>query len=161
MSKLDVVLISVRSPHVEHILDGSKTVELRRRAVRIRPGSVVLLYAAGVRKELVGAFTSGPVTCDSPAMLWRRYQEMAGLSRKDFDSYFEGVAAGYVLPVRNLRPLRVPIPLAELRRRWPQFTAPQTHRTVNRLELGRVLNGEHSELMGRVETTRGLVGSEG
>lgn len=149
MSTPDVILLSVQSPHVERILDGTKTVELRRRPLKLRPGTVILLYASRVRRELVGSFVSGPIDTGPPPSLWRRHRSSTGLTRAEFDQYFAGAEIGYAVPTVAVRSLSVPIPLSELRRRWPRFSAPQTHRWVDPAELGCILNGERSLLLPR------------
>lgn len=147
MTAPEVVLLSVQSPHVERILDGTKTVELRRRPLNLVPGTVVLLYAARARRELVGASVSGEVDRGTPDELWRRHRSASGLTRGEYDRYFEGASVGYALSLAGVRDLPAPIPLDELRRRWPRFTAPQTHRRVTTDELGCLLNGERALLL--------------
>ncbi len=147
MAEREVVLMSVRSPHVERLLAGTKTVELRRRPINVEPGTIVLLYAAGQRKELVGSIVAGPVERDTPRALWRRHRHVSGLTRAEFDNYFDGSEVGYALAASNARSLPKPIPLPELRRRWQHFTTPQTHRRVEPNELGLILNGERRHLL--------------
>lgn len=147
MTAPDVVLLSVRSPHVERLLDGSKTVELRRRPLRLAPGTVVLLYAAGERKALVGSVVACGVDEGNPEALWRRHRSSTGVSYAEFKKYFAGANVGYALTVRGARTLKQPIPLAELRNRWSRFLAPQTHRRIESAELRSVLNGERAQLL--------------
>lgn len=143
----EVVLLSVRSPHVERLLDGSKTIELRRRPLRLAPGTVVLLYAAGEKKALVGSVVAREVDVGTPHALWRRHRSNAGISYAEFTAYFSGATVGYALSVQSARALERPIPLAELRTRWAAFLAPQTHRKIGDVELRSVLNGERSQLL--------------
>ena len=147
MKRAEVVLLSVRSPHVERILDGIKTVEIRRRPVRVKPGTRVLLYAAATRKELVGSFRVGVVVSATPLALWKRHQGEIGLSANDFYEYLRGASVGHAIPIADVRSLEEPIPLGELRRRWTRFSAPQTHRFVHPKELGSILNGERDVLL--------------
>ena len=147
MTEADIFLLSVQSPHVERILAGTKKVEFRRRPLKLPPGSIVLLYAAGARRELVGSFVSGRVDCGRPAVLWGRHRAAAGLTREEYHRYFSGADVGYAVPAATVRSLPVPIPLHELRRRWPRFSTPQTHRRVSVEELDCILNGERSLLL--------------
>lgn len=143
----DVVLMSIRSPHVERILDGTKTVELRRRALRLEPGTTVLVYAAATRRELVGAFDIGGIDAATPERLWRRHRTATGISKAEFSQYFDSAPIAYAVTATRVRELPEPIPLEELRRRWPYFTAPQTHRRVTANELTHLLNGERQILI--------------
>lgn len=139
--------MSIRSPHIERILDGTKTVELRRRALRLEPGTIVLLYAAAARRELVGAFDVGDVDSASPERVWRRHRTSTGLTKAEFSRYFDEAPIAYAVTATCVRALAEPIPLDELRRRWPAFTAPQTHRRVPTDELAHLLNGERQILI--------------
>lgn len=141
------ILLSVRSPHVERLLAGTKTVELRRRPLNVAAGTTVLLYASGERREIVGSFVAGTVESGSPTALWTRFGKASGLTRREFTGYLAGVDVGYVLPATDVRVLRDPIPLEVLRGRWPAFTTPQTYRRVHHGELAHILNGERSQLI--------------
>ena len=136
------ILLSVRSPHVERLLEGSKTVELRRRPINVERGTLVLLYAAGERKEVVGSVTVEAVELAEPAQLWRRYALRVGVTRTEFDAYYSGAPIGCALIASNPRTLPEPIELAELRRRWDGFATPQTYRRVDATEFVCILNGE-------------------
>ena len=147
MSSTEVVLLSVRSPHVDRLLDGSKIVEFRRKPIRVSPGATVLLYAAGKHRALVGSFTAGVLDSGSPTAIWRRHHHNGGISRREFWSYFAGGDVAYALPVETVRHLDEPIVLPELRRRWRTFSAPQTHRRIKADELHHLLNGERASLV--------------
>lgn len=153
MTAPDVVLLSVQSPHIERLLAGTKTVEFRRRPLNLRPGTVVLLYASGTRRELAGSFVAGPVRSGTPTSLWRQHGAESGLTRAEYDDYFAGTEIGYAVPALEVRPLSEPIPLGELRQRWPRFTTPQTHRRVAPAELDCILNGERALLLGPRSTS--------
>jgi predicted transcriptional regulator len=115
--------------------------------MNVQVGTVVLLYAAGTRRELAGSFVAGKVEAGAPASLWRRHGSASGLTPCEFDQYFADATIGYAIPALSVRPLPQPIPLHDLRQRWTRFSTPRTHRRVEDNELNCILNGERSLLL--------------
>ena len=145
----EVVLLSVRSPHVERLLDGTKTVEFRRRSWNVPDGTLVVLYAARDRRAIVGSVVVESTEVGTPQKLWRTHGSRSGLSSAEFNLYFDGASIAVAITVGTPRVLRSPLTLEELRRRTPQFHVPQSYRYMAALELAGALNGEHRELLGR------------
>ena len=143
-----VGILSVRPPHVDRLLDGTKTIELRRTAWRVPAGSAMLLYASGAgRRQLVGSIKVEGTVIAPVESVWRRFGRHAAVSCEEFDRYFSGTSTAVAIAVRDPRPLREPINLDELRRRHPPFIAPQSFRYVHGPELSRILDGERRELL--------------
>ncbi len=141
-----MVLMSVRPRFAAALLDGSKTVEIRRRRVRIAAGTICLLYATSPEKSLVGAVTvAATSTCD-PAALWQEWGARTELRREEFDDYLAGCTEASAILIASAGAFTEPIPLAELRRRHTSFLAPQSYRFLAREECGSLLNGQAKEL---------------
>lgn len=147
-SSRSVVLLSVRPHHVSRILDGSKTVELRRRGWADSVGATALLYASGPERALVGSFVVSDVKVGSPTSIWRKHGPRAAVSKREYDEYFEGSSSAVAIFTSDVRRLECPISLDELRQRSPSFLVPQSYRYVAPPELGRLLNGERRLLLG-------------
>lgn len=139
--------MSVRSPHLERILSGTKTVEFRRRAWSVPAGSTVLLYGSRDRRAIVGSFVVEETKTASVDYLWRTHGGRSGLTRSEYLAYFDGAASATAISVSDVRSLPFPLTLDELRRRHPQFHIPQSYRFMTEAELGIVLNGERSYLI--------------
>lgn len=148
-----VVLLSVRSPHLERILEGSKTVEFRRRPWNVPIGSVVLLYGSRERRAIVGSFVVADTKTGSVGQMWRTYGARSGLKRREFLEYVEGAPSATAITVSDVRVLPEPLTLAELRRRRPDFHVPQSYRFMDEAELGVVLNGERKHLSAPLSRT--------
>jgi predicted transcriptional regulator len=114
------VVIAIRPIHAQRILDGSKTVELRRRLNEdiIKPGTLALIYATRPTSALTGFATIHDVKYLSLDDLWKRYRSSAYLSRGNFEDYFSGLKYGYAIVLDSARTLVRPIKLAELRERF-------------------------------------------
>lgn len=121
-----VLLISIRPRFADLILDGSKTVELRRVRPAVEEGDRVLLYASSPVRELIGSCTVAAVDVGSADEVWTRHGPRTGVTRAEFDSYFDGARRAVGISLREPRRVRRPRTLLELRERLPGFTPPQS-----------------------------------
>jgi predicted transcriptional regulator len=142
------LLLSIKPQHVSRILDGSKTVELRRRGWADAVGRTALLYSTWPERALVGSFVVAKVDVRSPSAIWRKYGELTGLTKREFDDYFDDAKTAVAIATSKVRRLLNPLTLDELRQRHPQFLVPQSYRYVGPEELGQLLNGERQQLFG-------------
>lgn len=148
-----VVLLSVRSPHLERILDGSKTVEFRRRRWTVPAGSAVLLYGSREQRAIVGSFVVEGTETGPVDRLWRSHGDRSGLTRREFVEYFRGASSATAISITGVRLLPTQLTLAELRSRRPDFHIPQSYRFMDAAELGIVLNGERQHLIDPTSAT--------
>lgn len=129
-----MLLLSIRPKYVDAILAGEKRVELRRRRPRVESGRV-LVYATAPRMELVATFRITGVTRAPLNLLWQSVRDIAGVSRREFDAYFEGMELGYGLHIKDVVRLNRPIPLVDLRSIWAGFHPPQGFRYITQLDF--------------------------
>src|SRR3546814_18113221 len=111
-----VVLLSVRSPHVERLLDGSKTVEFRRRTWSVPDGSTALLYGSRNRRAIVGSLTITSTDVGSRQAMWKSYGDRSGLPRREYWQYFGGDTIAVANKVSHGRVPADATQLAEKRR---------------------------------------------
>ena len=50
------LLISIKPEYAQKILDGEKTVELRKTRTRLKPGDIVLVYVSSPQQVIAGFF---------------------------------------------------------------------------------------------------------
>lgn len=108
------LLLSIRPHFAEAIMEGRKTIELRRTRPRVEPGSQVILYASAPRMAVVAQARVVLVLEDDPASIWREHQDQVGISATVFLEYFEGVDTAYGLQLEDVTPLD-PFSLKDLR----------------------------------------------
>jgi predicted transcriptional regulator/DNA-binding XRE family transcriptional regulator len=124
------VILSIRPVHAEKILDGSKTVELRRRFTGgVRPGTIALIYSTSPRSALTGSARIKEVQRLAVPELWERHCSAACLQKREFEDYFSGLASGYAIVLTSAQPLIRPVGLPELRQRFG-FEAPQSYQYI-------------------------------
>lgn len=145
---MPVVLLSVRSPHVDRLLDGTKTIEFRRRRWNVPDGARVLLYASRDHRAIVGSLTVKKTHVGSRTAIWDAHGDRSGLTRQEYRDYFAGADIAVAIEVQDIARLPEPLDLTELRRRSPGFLVPQSYRFLRRDELRVTLNGERQALLG-------------
>jgi predicted transcriptional regulator len=136
----------VRPRFSDALLNGTKTVEMRRRSMRFHAGTLCLLYASSPTRSLTGALRVARIDHGTPEELWRRHGPCTALTRDEYDAYLDGRSTACALLVAAVIPFNAPVPLAELRRRSDAFVAPQSYRFVDDGELRTLLNGQAAEL---------------
>lgn len=119
------ILMSLAPRHAENIFSGCKHVELRRRTMRIAPGTTVWIYVKVPVGSIIGRVKIGAIHASSPSALWRRFGSVSGLSRSEFFDYFNGVAAGVALVLENAERLHRVFSLSALRELADGFQPPQ------------------------------------
>ncbi|MHB8375020.1 MAG: ASCH domain-containing protein [Vulcanimicrobiaceae bacterium] len=126
------VLFSIKPAYADKILDGRKTVELRRRFTDSEVvGSLAFIYSTSPVRELVGYARIRDVRRLRVSDIWHEYRDAAGIDKADFDSYFEGRCEGYVIVLDEPMRLADAVPIADLRERFG-FVPPQSFRYVPR-----------------------------
>lgn len=122
------LLLSVRPKHARRILEGTKTIELRRICPRVGRGDLVLVYATSPVRAVVGSFRIDSVICESPEDLWARTGSDAGVTQEQFAEYFDGASLAVGIVISDPHPFSLPITLPYLRTFWPGFHPPRSYR---------------------------------
>lgn len=142
------ILMSVRPVFANMLLEGSKTVELRRTRARIEAGSICLLYSSTPVRALVGAMRVARIDTLAPSTIWRKWGANSGLQRSEFNDYFAGSPTATALVIDKVEPFPHAVSLEELRGRWPNFFPPQSYRFLDDRQISTLLNGEASLVHG-------------
>lgn len=120
------ILISIHPRHADAILSGKKTVELRKRVPKLLDGDRVYLYVTVPRQELAGWFTVSKVLAGSPSWLWTRVSKACCIERFDYEGYFRNAETGHGIIVKKVEKYNSPMPLGDLKKKWPKFIPPQS-----------------------------------
>lgn len=139
------VILSIKPAYSNKILEGAKTVELRRR-FPLSGGrrAIAYIYSTSPVRALVGSAEITDVERLSLVDLWKRHGESAVIQKSDFDRYFRGLDEGFALKIANARPFSRPLNLVELKKQF-DFHAPQSF-LYAKPNLQRALQIEYSKL---------------
>lgn len=126
-----MLFLSIHPEHVKSIVEGRKTVELRKRKPSIDPGARVVIYATMPKCEVVAVATIEAIHVGEPSKIWRDWGELAAVSRRLFNDYYDGAEKAVGIHLSNIAVLSMPISLQELRRHWDGFQPPQQYRYLD------------------------------
>jgi len=110
----DGVVLSMHERHATAVIQGRKTVELRKRFADRWVGRDASVYAAGGSGSLLGTVTIRDVTKGTPEELWERFGNRMGCTRTEFDSYAGDRSCLYAIHLSHPRPYEAPVPLSQL-----------------------------------------------
>lgn len=119
------ILISVEQEHAINMLNGIKTAELRRRPLRIRPGTRVWIYSKLPRGHIELVAVAHQVVAASPSSLWKRYSSRIAITYCEFQKYCAGAEVACVILLRQIEPLQPGLCLAAIRKISKDFQPPQ------------------------------------
>lgn len=124
-------LISIHGVHARRILDGTKTVEVRRRFPALPAGTRLWIYETQPVGAVTGYVTIDSVERSTPTALWRTHGDGTGIDRAAFEAYLEACAEAVAICLSE--PCRIiPIAAARLRAMRERFHPPQV---VTRLSV--------------------------
>ncbi|MEX5578273.1 helix-turn-helix domain-containing protein [Pseudophaeobacter sp. A-200-2] len=135
------VVLSIKPVYTEKILEGRKTVELRRRFPVSAPnGTLAYIYSTSPVKAMVGTAAIRDVLKLPVEQIWAEFESTAFIARDKFEKYFDGLEHGFALVFDDVKTFSRPLPLSELREKFG-FEPPQSFLYAKR-DLRKALKNE-------------------
>jgi predicted transcriptional regulator len=118
-------IISIKPRHVENIMSGGKTVELRVRSMNLPIGSRLWVYSTlPVGKIRISAEIDF-VEVLPPKEMWRKHGKSICIQKKEFDEYTRSRDVVAAIGLKNVKLLDEEICLDTLRSYEEKFQPPQ------------------------------------
>jgi predicted transcriptional regulator len=125
------ILVSVRPSYASKILDGQKTVELRRRFPQLGPaGAGAFIYSSSPVRAVVGYVRIRQVLRLPVSRIWTDYGVAACVSKNELYAYFVGLRYGFAILIDSVRPLKTRVTAVDLEVQFG-IVPPQSYRYVN------------------------------
>jgi predicted transcriptional regulator len=125
------ILFSIRPFYAEKILEGQKTVELRRKFPEFGTvGSTALIYSTSPVSAIVGSAKINNVFKLSLSKLWKAHGADACIVKSDFDAYFAGQNYGFAIILGSARQLKNQLPASALENEFG-IVPPQSYRYLD------------------------------
>src|ERR1022692_4472439 len=126
------VLVSVQPKFVSKIIEGAKTVELRRKFPETAAtGAFALIYCSSPVRAAVGYARIHEVLRLPISRLWREHGAAACVSRNEFDDYFRGQKFGFAILLDKINLLNPQIAAADLEQEFG-IVPPQSYRYLHK-----------------------------
>jgi predicted transcriptional regulator len=124
------VLVSIRPHYASKILDGKKTVELRRKFPEVGAiGVTALIYSSSPVRAIVGYARIKHVLKLPVTKIWKEHGAAACISKREFDAYFSGLRDGFAIVFETVQPLKKLFKAADLEAQFG-IVPPQSYRYV-------------------------------
>jgi predicted transcriptional regulator len=124
------VLVSIRPNYASKILDGDKTVELRRKFPEVgAKGMTALIYSSSPVQAIVGYARIKHVLKLPVSMIWKEHGVAACISKDEFDAYFSGLRDGFAIIFESVQPLKKQFKAIDLQAQFG-IVPPQSYRYV-------------------------------
>jgi predicted transcriptional regulator len=122
------VLFSIKPAYAKWIIEGLKTVELRRRFPEVGlAGSTAIIYCTSPVSAIIGSAQIEGVQKLPLSRLWRSHGRAACIARDDFDEYFSGQAHGFAIILAGAKTLKSRLTASDLEARYG-IVPPQSYR---------------------------------
>ncbi|MDB6062580.1 MAG: hypothetical protein JWM78_2683 [Verrucomicrobiaceae bacterium] len=118
-------IISIKPRHVENILSGRKTVELRARSINLPAGSRLWIYTTLPVGKIRLSTEINFIELLSPREIWKKHGKSICIPKKEFDEYTQGRDFVAAIGLRNIKPLDNDICLDTMRKYQKNFQPPQ------------------------------------
>jgi len=129
------ILISLLPSYTRAILEGKKTVELRRRRVHAAVGTRVWLYSKTPTARIEGVARIQHVHEGGLRGIWSEYSSQVGVSKKEFEDYFKGCHKGCAIVLVEARAIFPAVDLKTIRSRLGAFHPPQFFKRLSSTEV--------------------------
>jgi len=124
MSNTDI-LLSLKPQHAQTIFNGLKTVELRKRRPNIKPGTRIWIYVSLPTGAIKGSAKLFRLESNSPKTIWKKLGGQTGVSKQEFDHYFQNSKIAHALVLKDVRRLTHDLSLKEIKKKVRGFHPPQ------------------------------------
>lgn len=126
--------MSIKPAYIQKILEGEKTVELRRTRPKLSQGDLIVFYATSPQKALRGAATVGRIVEGTPAEVWATNSGKIGIAKHDYNTYFSGSKKAFGIVLETVWAYTTPIGIEEMRGLFDNFMPPQSFRYLSKEE---------------------------
>jgi len=113
------ILISIQPEYADQIMDGCKTVELRRRfAETVAQDARLFIYSSNPVGAIIGCAKIDKVVKLPTKQIWRKFHKQACIEKGEFEKYFDGVEFGFVVYLGDVTPLTELLVREDILDRW-------------------------------------------
>jgi predicted transcriptional regulator len=110
------LFLSIKPRFARAILEGRKTVEVRRKFPTVTAGTVVVLYSSSPERAILGTVRLKQAIRLHPSKVWRTYADHIDIEEDALAEYLAGADSSTVLEVEDPETWTRPVTLTALRK---------------------------------------------
>ncbi|MCC0666318.1 hypothetical protein [Clostridioides sp. ZZV15-6597] len=122
------LIISIKPKYVEEILNKKKRFEYRKTIFK-EDVNKIYVYSTSPHKKIVGYFKYTKYLKDNPEYIWNKTKEFSGISKDEYDEYFNNRDIAYAIEINEFIKFDVDINPKEY---IDNFIAPQSYKYINK-----------------------------
>ena len=126
------LFVSIKPEYAKKIINGEKTIELRKSRPSVKAGDYILIYATLPIKALMGFGKITRVIECSPEDMWINYSGALGIDKTSFDLYYANSLRAIGIEISSICKFNINISLSSIRSLYPNFSPPQTFRYLSK-----------------------------
>lgn len=139
LEKKDKILfISIKPKYINKILNGTKTIELRKSAPKVLENTTIIMYSTSPVMSIVGISKIKKIISAPPLEIWNCYNEELGIEKDLYFDYFQDKEIAVAILLKDISKLEKTISLSKLREILPNFNPPQSYRYLEKKELNQL-----------------------
>jgi predicted transcriptional regulator len=140
-----VLFISVKPRYARAILEGRKTVEVRRKFPHLPAGTIIVLYSSSPERAVLGTVRLKRTSRVAASAVWRLHSSAIAIGEDALDKYLEGAEESTLLEMENPTSWARPISL-ELLRKTLGVEPPQSFRYLDANQLALIASEATTEV---------------
>lgn len=132
--ELMIALYSIKPIYSNQIINGTKKYELRKR-MPAKKLDYILIYSSSPTSKVIGYAEVKGIYKNTVQQVWKRTSKFAGISKKDYEDYFDGCENAYAIELENVKKFVRPFNLVEINE---DYMAPQSFAYISHDEFKRI-----------------------
>ena len=129
-------LMSIKPQYADLILEGKKTVEIRKSRINACVGDTIAIYATKPKGHIVGYFSVEKVMWAETDMLWKAKGHCTCLSYDEYMKYADGKSSMCGIAISSVTPVDG-MPMEQMR-----MHVPQSYRRITEAEFFELIKKE-------------------
>lgn len=128
----NALLLSIKTKYANQIFEGTKVYEFRRKSIGEKNcHKKIYIYSSREEKSIIGYIIVDQILSDDlESMIQKTHQE----KNPNIRNYFKNCDIAYALHIQEYHKFQEPVPIEEIKEKYPKFVIPQFYRYLSKEE---------------------------
>lgn len=109
-----MIFLPIKPEYAFAIKNKKKRVEFRKTLFRNRKNNYCIVYASNPYKKIVGYFKFKKIEEGTPSVIWKKYNKIGAIEKKDFNKYYENKNKAYAIKISKFFAIKDVDPLKKI-----------------------------------------------